>query len=170
MGKREEKNLELASPAMIGIREAVASDLPVLYEFEQGVIKSERPFDLTLKTNEKIRYYDLDHLMSHPDCVLYVAYLKETGELVGSAYCRIEAAKPYLKFKRYGYIGFCYVSPQMRGKGVNRMILEEIGKWAKRKQIFEVRLDVYSLNEKARKAYKKVGFVDHMVLMRKSNL
>ena len=40
------------------IRPARQEDLPVLLEFEQGVIEAERPMDATLKS-EKINYYDI---------------------------------------------------------------------------------------------------------------
>ena len=38
---------------MITIRKATIEDLPVLLEFEQGVLRAERPMDRTLKGNPK---------------------------------------------------------------------------------------------------------------------
>ena len=46
------------------IREAVLEDLPILKEFEQGVIQYERPFAPNLK-KDPINYYDLEDLIMH---------------------------------------------------------------------------------------------------------
>ena len=44
------------------IRPATIKDLPVLLEFEQGIITAERPFNCTLKEGE-IHFYDLKKLI-----------------------------------------------------------------------------------------------------------
>ncbi|MES2881706.1 MAG: hypothetical protein V4676_06130 [Bacteroidota bacterium] len=44
------------------IREANVNDMAKLLQFEQGVIKAERPFDKTLQT-DPINYYDIDQMM-----------------------------------------------------------------------------------------------------------
>jgi len=39
---------------MISIRKATTEDLPVLFEFEQGVLRAERPMDGTLKLKNRM--------------------------------------------------------------------------------------------------------------------
>lgn len=148
----------------ITIRKAVSGDLETLFIFEQGVISAERPFDSTLK-NGHINYYDLERMITAPDVELLVA--EQDGELIGSGYARIEDAKPYLQHRQHAYLGFMYVKPEQRGKGVNKMIIDGLSAWAASKNIIELRLDVYQPNEAAIKAYEKCGFVKHMVEMRK---
>jgi ribosomal protein S18 acetylase RimI-like enzyme len=46
------------------------------------------------------------------------------------------------------------------------LILDELIGWAKTKNISEVRLDVYSQNESAVKAYEKAGFESLLTTMR----
>jgi len=46
------------------IRPAVHNDLQKLEEFEQGVIKAERPFDHTLNP-DPIHYYNLEKLITN---------------------------------------------------------------------------------------------------------
>ena len=41
---------------MITIRKATIEDLSILYEFEQGVLKAERPMDKTLKLKNTYLY------------------------------------------------------------------------------------------------------------------
>ena len=145
------------------VRPATHYDLETLLEFEQGVIEAERPFDITLKRGAT-RYYDLEEMITASHIELVVAELD--GELVGSGYVRIEHAKPYLQHLKYGYLGFMYVKPENRGKGINQIIIERLKSWSTAQGVNELRLEVYCLNEPAIKAYEKIGFVKHMFEMR----
>lgn len=145
------------------IRKATAADLPTLLEFEQGVIAAERPFDPTLKEG-MIHYYDIAAMIKAPHIELLVA--EAAGQLIGSGYARIEDAKPYVRFAQYAYLGFMYVVPSWRGKGVNKLIIDGLKTWAQSRGIVEMRLEVYYENESAIKAYEKRGFSKHMLEMR----
>jgi len=146
------------------IRKAHIHDLSVLLEFEQGVIEAERPFDTTLKRTDT-RYYDIEEMIRASHIELLVAEL--AGELVGCGYVRIENAKPYLQHVQHGYLGFMYVKPEHRGKGINGKIMNALRDWATGQGITELRLEVYYLNKAAIKAYEKIGFSWHMIEMRK---
>jgi GNAT superfamily N-acetyltransferase len=145
------------------IRPAVVADLPILLQFEQGVISTERPFDPTLKKGT-IHYYDIEHMISATHIELLVAELD--GELIGCGYARIEDAKHYLQHPQHAYLGFMYTHPDHRGKGVNQLIIEGLKQWVLSKNITELRLDVYYKNDSAIKAYEKAGFARHMIEMR----
>ena len=119
------------------IRKATIIDLEELYQFEQGVIAAERPYDSTLK-----------------------------NKLIASGYARIEEAKPYLKHANHAWLGFMYVLRDYRGKGINKKIVEALKKWAFSKNVKELRLEVYFDNMAAIKAYEKIGFSKHMIEMR----
>ena len=145
------------------IRKAILEDMDTLLTFEQGVITAERPFDCTLKSS-KTHYYDIEKMITTSHVELLVAQLDK--ELIGCGYARIENAKPYLKHLQHAYLGFMYVKPEHRGKGVNKMIIDALVKWSAAENITELRLDVYQENNAAIKAYEKSGFVKHMVQMR----
>lgn len=145
------------------LRPAELTDLPTLLQFEQGVITAERPYDETLKP-ENITYYNLKELIESEYSEVIVAVLNH--ELVGSAYINIKKAKPYLDHSEYAYLGFMYVVPEYRGKGINKLIINELIVWTKSKNISELRLDVYEGNESAIKAYEKAGFSKQLVNMR----
>lgn len=148
------------------IQQATLNDIPALLQFEQGVITAERPFDSTLISGA-IKYYDLEMFINSPDVELLVA--KIGAELVGSGYVRImKSPKPYFDYLNYAYLGFMYVLPQYRGKGINKMIINELKQWARIQGLTELRLQVYNDNEPAIKAYDKAGFDKHMVEMRMS--
>jgi GNAT superfamily N-acetyltransferase len=146
------------------IRRATLDDIPVLREFEQGVIAAERPFDVTLKP-DPIRYYDLEGMIAAAHIELVVA--EAGGERVGSGYARLEAVEPYLRHTRHAYLGFMYVVPAHRGRGINAEIVEALSAWAAAQGVTELRLDVYQRNAPAIRAYEKAGFVQHVILMRR---
>lgn len=145
------------------IREANLKDLDVLHKFKQALVDAERPFDPTLKTGP-LYYYDIAGLIAADHVGIFVA---ETGtEIIGCGYARIENSKPYLKHKQHAHLGFMYVVPHYRGKGINSMIIEVLKQWALQREIKEMRLEVYANNTAALKAYEKAGFAAHMLTMR----
>jgi ribosomal protein S18 acetylase RimI-like enzyme len=145
------------------VRKAGIDELDVLFEFEQGIVRTERPFDVTLKEGE-IHYYDLARLILSPDAEVLVATLGD--EIVGSGFAEIRGAENYLKHERFAHLGFMYVKPEQRGRGVNQRILEALKKWAVARDVTELRLEVYNANAAAIKAYEKVGFTAHILKMR----
>ncbi|RAJ25371.1 GNAT family N-acetyltransferase [Pedobacter cryoconitis] len=145
------------------IRKAALSDLDILLQFEQGVVEAERPFNPVLKESG-VHYYNINELITADHIELLVA-LSGT-EVIGCGYARIESAKPFLKYERYAYLGFMYVVPEHRGRGVNKAILQELTAWSKAKGITELRLDVYSENIIAVNAYEKAGFKKLHIQMR----
>ena len=147
----------------INIRTATLADLDTLLEFEQGIVKTERPFDPTLKDGH-INYYDIAAMIQAPHIEVIVAELN--GEIIGSGYARIEDSKVYLKHPKHAYLGFMYVKPEHRGKGVNKKVIAALQHWAIVRGITEFRLDVYNDNLPAVKAYEKIGFSKHLIEMR----
>jgi ribosomal protein S18 acetylase RimI-like enzyme len=144
------------------IREAYRSDIETLLAFEQGVISTERPFDPTLK--EETTYYDFDIMMDDANTRLVVA--EAGGQLVGSGYARIEKSKHFRRYPQFAYLGFMYVVPALRGKGINGQILHSLRAWVMEKGITEMRLEVYYENQAAIRAYEKFGFSKISVEMR----
>ncbi len=147
----------------IRIRKAVFNDIETLRRFEQGVINAERPFDATLK-KEAIFYYDIEGMIEASHVELLVAELN--SQLIGCGYARIEKAKQYLQHPQHAYLGFMYVEPAYRGKGINKKIIDALKKWSLSQNIMEMRLDVYHDNTPAIYAYEKAGFTKHMIEMR----
>ncbi|QCK17086.1 GNAT family N-acetyltransferase [Mangrovivirga cuniculi] len=145
------------------IRKAVEAEIDILLGFEQGVVDAERPFTTTLKDGT-IHYYDIIDLIKSDKAEVLVAV--SDNEIIGSGYAKIMEAKPYRKFKEFAYLGFMYVKPEYRGKGINKMIIDSLIEWAKSRDLTEVQLDVYDENTSAKKAYEKVGFKPHLLEMR----
>ena len=147
----------------IKIRKASLLDLGQLLDLEQDLIKTERPFDPTLKP-DPINYYDLRSLLASPLAEVIVA---EAGnKIIASGYARIDRSRPFLKHRNHAYLGFMYVLPEYRGQGINKRIIEALKNWAAIQNITEFSLEVYYDNVSAIKAYEKIGFSKYMLEMR----
>lgn len=144
-------------------RTASPDDLETLLEFEQGIVSAERPFNPTLKEGH-INYYDIQALIASDNAEVAVAEV--AGEMVGSGYALIKEASAYVQHDHYAYLGFMYVKPRYRGQGINQQLTEYLKDWARSRGLTEVRLDVYSDNRPAIKAYEKAGFQSLMLEMR----
>ena len=147
----------------IHIRSASQNDLKVLRTFEQGVIKAERPYDVTLDA-DPITYYDLGELIQNDNALVVVA--ETNGTVIASGFALVKPAKHYLDHNHFAYLGFMYTRPEYRGKGVNARIVERLKQWSYAKGLTEIRLTVYNDNQSAIKAYEKVGFKKHIITMR----
>jgi len=147
----------------ISIRKATLDDLEQLLVFEQALIKAERPFDPTVKP-DPVNYYDLKAMLTSSHIHVVIGDINK--EVIASGYVRIDKSKPFLKHSHHGYLGFMYVLPEQRGKGFNKLIMDELKKWAAAQGITEFRLEVYYGNDSAIKAYEKIGFSRYSLEMR----
>jgi ribosomal protein S18 acetylase RimI-like enzyme len=148
----------------VTIRKARPEDLPLLLDFEQQIINEERPFDITIKDGDCWHYYDIAYMIGTPDVEIVVAEID--GIVIGSGYARIKTAEIYFRHPKYGYLGFMYVVPRYRGRGINKLVLKHLIDWCRLQAIDELRLDVYDDNLPALKAYEKIGFKKLLVEMR----
>jgi GNAT superfamily N-acetyltransferase len=149
--------------SQFNVRQARIEDLDILYRFEQGIITAERPFNETLKPGH-INYYDLREMLHLP--YVHVVVALDGDKIIGSGYARIETAKDYLQHAQHSYLGFMYVDPAYRGKGINNLIIDALKAWSLSRGIYELRLHVYNDNAPAIRAYKKAGFEKHLLEMR----
>ncbi|HKC36460.1 MAG TPA: GNAT family N-acetyltransferase [Chitinophagaceae bacterium] len=147
----------------IKIRKASLVDLEQLLAFEQDLIKTERPFDPTVKP-DPVNYYDLKAMLTALHIEVVVAELN--NKIIASGYARIDKSKPFLKHSNHAYLGFMYVLPEYRGAGINKRIIDALKKWAASQNINEFRLEVYYDNASAIKAYEKIGFSKYSLEMR----
>lgn len=147
------------------IRNATPQDIPVLRELEQNVIEAERPFNDAIKPEDAV-YYDLEHLIASPDSQLLV--IENEGQIVATGYIQIRSSKPSLSHAQHGYLGFMYVTPQMRGRGLNKQVMDALVGWGQSKHVRDFYLDVYAGNSAAIKAYEKAGFASSLIEMKLS--
>lgn len=144
-----------AEQSELKIRQATLDDLSTLLEIEQKVIEAERPFNSSLKT-EKISYYDIEALVADENSHLVVAEVD--NNIIATGYAQIRQSLISRKHDIHGYLGFMFVSPDFRGKGINNAVIESLIAWGKSRGAGAFYLDVYSTNSPAIKSYEKAGF------------
>jgi RimJ/RimL family protein N-acetyltransferase len=144
-------------------RTASLQDRVALLKLEQKVVEAERPYNLSIRPKDAI-YYDLDILLTSEASHVIVA--EAEGLIIGTGYAQIRASKPSLKHTRHSYLGFMYVSPEYRGLGINKHIIDRLIDWSKEQGVMDFYLDVYAENEAAIRAYEKVGFAKSIVEMK----
>ena len=103
------------------LREATLDDLSTLLEFEKRLIEYERDFTPNLKKSD-FNYYNLKSYIKDPDISVVVA--EEKNKLIASGYALIRENKIYKIPDKLIFLGFMYVIPEYRGKGVNKKILD----------------------------------------------
>jgi GNAT superfamily N-acetyltransferase len=141
----------------------MSADLETLGQFQAAVVAAERAFDATLRAGP-IAYYDLAALLVADRARVVVA--THAGEPVGCGLARLDPAEPFLNHTLQGYLGLMYTAPAHRGRGVNRRILDTLVAWVRAQGVCELRLEVYSGNAAALRAYLKQGFRPHLLEMR----
>lgn len=144
-------------------REAMLGDLSRLLEIEQLLLEAERPFDSDIK-KQKTFYYDITDQITNPDIHLIV--LEHQKDIVGVGYAQVRSSKPAHIHDIHAYLGFMYVSPNLRGQGINQHIVGLLAQWSRDKGAQALYLDVYSQNSSAIRAYGKVGFTPCLVEMK----
>ena len=149
----------------IKVRAAVLADLPILKSFEQEIIATERPFNNCLKA-ESFCYYDIAELIKSDTSTVMVAVDGE--KLVGSGYARIRESKAHLTHDQHIYLGFMYVAPSHRGRGINQLVIEQLIEWGKQQGLTDFYLEAYAQNQPATHAYKKLGFSPSLVELKLS--
>lgn len=147
-------------------RLARPDDLPVLLEYEQGVIEEERPCNDTIRKTD-VKYYDLDFLIADPDSRLEL--IEHDGRIVACGYAQLRASEAQFAHERHAYLGFMYVEPSFRGQGVNKMIVDSLTGWSRDRGVSDIYLDVYAENQAAIRAYEKAGFTPLLVEMKLSS-
>ncbi len=78
--------------------------------------------------------------------------------------------KTYESFKEdeFAYIYEVVILPEYRLKGYGKYLIEEAQKWAKKRNLKSIELNVLSNNYSAIAFYEKVGFENYQIKMRKN--
>ena len=145
------------------LRLAQTDDLPILLEFEQGVIAEERPYNDSIKTTD-VNYYDLRDLLADPNTSLQL--VEHDGRVVGCGYAQLRPSESAFVHDKHAFLGFMYVEPDVRGQGINKMIIESLISWSKDRGVYDFYLQVYVGNQAAIRAYEKVGFAAELIEMK----
>ena len=132
------------------IRTANENDVPAIFALIKGLAEFEKLADQINTTENELR-----KTLFGEDRFVEILLAEFNGEIVGQA----------LFFKNFStflgkpgiYLEDLYVKPEMRGKGIGKMLLDKIISIAKERNYGRVEWSVLDWNESAIDFYKKIG-------------
>ena len=151
-----------------------------IVEYEDKYLEDVK--DLLVELEEYIISIDKDELdQLHPEYrdKMIILDLNELKEKNGKCYLAIENDKVIglimgciVKYEKYDYLDYkcpkmgevteLVVSKNIRGKGIGKLLLNNMEEYFKSKNCEYIKIDVFSYNENAIKFYEKDGYHNRM--------
>lgn len=97
--------------------------------------------------------------------IFFVA--EEKSRLIGYAGAEIVKNPSFVKFKKRGHLFNLYVLPNYQKKKVGRQLLQAVLQWFKQHKIVDQMIMVYADNKIAYHLYKKAGFKNYILELRR---
>ncbi|MEI7961606.1 MAG: GNAT family N-acetyltransferase [archaeon] len=148
---------------IITYRTATLKDLDYLMELEGKEIKTHETLDkfyaLTANFQDSVKEY-FKKCLASKDSLFFVACVNE--KIVGFVFCKLEDYVPIFRYKKHLHILDVFVEPQFRRAGIAQRMFAEIKRFAKKKGVDFITLNVDVENIAAKNLYIKNGFVKRM--------
>jgi len=97
----------------------------------------------------------------------FIQVAEKDGEMAGYAICLIKNNIPVFKIGKIGHFSDLYIRKKYRKKGISSKFRDDAISWFKKKGIQYLAIGVNPENEYAHSIYKKWGFIDYYIEMRK---
>jgi ribosomal protein S18 acetylase RimI-like enzyme len=169
------------SKSPIIIREAMLTDLNDIYEMQKLLGDHELPYDEVIDIDSVksgkgwgyIGYVDMKAKIESEENYVLVAETVEAGKkkCVGVCYGQIKMDEVWSVNETYGYVGCVYIMEAYRGNrgdGIWPRMVDKLTSWFKSHHIKQMRLDCYTENVGAVRAYEKNGFEKLQYIMYKN--
>lgn len=157
------------------IREATLKDVPTLLRlwedfmgYLDGIVKKNsklKPYLVKKKGSSGIFGKFIRKNIRSKNSVVYIAEVG--GNPAGYSLIYVKDDVPIFRLEKIGYIGDLFVKKEFRGQKISSGFRDEAMRWFKKKGIRHVSLAVYKDNEFAHSIYRKWGFFDYHVEMRR---
>ena len=158
---------------MLTIRRARRADLPLLDTLEKEFDRDLRL--IVLKQTPRLKMYlrrtpELNRIIAKrfrkrvrsKKAIVLIAEVDSTA--VGFSTISIETNRGLLP-RRFGHIGYLFVSRQYRGQRISSRMLKELLSWLGKRRIRHVGLSVLADHRHARAIYKRWEFREHGLFM-----
>lgn len=140
----------------INLRKASLSDLELLLEMGYELFLIEKKFEPSMvffKEKAKDRYI---HQLKNPDALFLLLYVNE--EIAGYCYAHLELIEHLDISQPECELEVIYLYPAFRKQGLSSLLLSEAIKWAKEKNAFRIKTDIFSANKVSILAFERQGF------------
>lgn len=150
------------------IRRATVEDYERLKEIKLKAKGSEKRYNRSLKSVRENRSKYLSYLKSDlTDGRRAVFVAMEKDRAVGMITGRIYTTLPIRRFPRKGHISNLFVMPGHRRKGVAMKLVRALLGWFREEGIKDVHLGVFLKNKSALAMFRKLGFGEYAMEMKK---
>ncbi len=150
------------------IRKAKIKDVPRIAEmavdFNRYLDGIDRYCPLSKNLKKLFLDYFRKNVYSSKSLLLVAA---EGGKIFGFALAKIQKTPLMWDKRPYGDISHMYIEKKYQRMGLADKFLSQIYNWFKGKKIKEVELTVLEKNKQARNAWKKYGFREYTLRLRK---
>ena len=153
----------------VKFRRATLDDIILLQDLKYELLKyeDENFCDITdpawAKTEECFESFKKQ--INDPKSTVIVA--EYGGEIIGFVSGEVFDAPKFKRIKVDSELISLYVKEEHRNKNVGALLAEEFIKWAKSQNADQVKIEPFYNNEKAIKFYKREGFENYVVMLRK---
>ncbi|MBI2581144.1 GNAT family N-acetyltransferase [Candidatus Woesearchaeota archaeon] len=161
---------------MISVRKAALKDIPSIAGLWCEFMKEHDK--IVLVRNKKLSRYTprkknaennyrsfIKKQLKSGNGAIFLAEAEDTA--AGYVFVIIKDEIPVFKLKKIGYISDLYVKKALRGMKISSKLKDEAMKWLKKKGLKHISIGLYVDNEFAHSVYKKWGFFDYKLEMRR---
>ncbi len=128
------------------------------------LVQYERTFDLNVRKEFVVSEY---YKTKMKNCNYFIKLALDEEKPVAFICGFLKNMKGTLVYESVAKIDAIYIKEEYRGKGIATNLINEFISWCKNKNIKEIDIGVFLANEKAYKLYKKLGFVDNIMYLKK---
>ncbi|HDD46502.1 MAG TPA: GNAT family N-acetyltransferase [Candidatus Aenigmarchaeota archaeon] len=154
---------------MVVVREAGIGDLEELFNIWLELVEEEKRYDKDMKGIGELREIYGRYIRSFLTRARHVVFVALDGSrIIGFVAGKIIRAPVVYEYGERGYISEVFVKPEYRNKGIGSMLIKEIIAWFKKNGVRRVLLDSYAKNKAAMNFYKKFGFEEYFINMKKN--
>ncbi|HEX4637494.1 MAG TPA: GNAT family N-acetyltransferase [Rhizomicrobium sp.] len=153
------------------IREArLSADEPAILSFITGLQDHEAAFepDRRRDPNFAIEHWrDLQHRCAEKHGIMLIA--EDGGAPVGWAFVHDDKAELFVvePERSHGFLAELFLTPQARGKGLGRALIEGCEAWARERGHRLLTVGVLAKNPTAIRAYEGAGYAPYVAIMRR---
>ncbi|MEK7192279.1 MAG: GNAT family N-acetyltransferase [Patescibacteria group bacterium] len=149
------------------IRITKKQDLAAILEMARAMVDYHHELDPYYKPSSALADLEshAEEWLEDPNMILIVA--ENSGKIVGYFRCATEEAPFYSKAKKIGTVADVFVAREYRRKGAASQMFEKALEWFKKKKVQNIELNVDFRNTGAIAVWKKMGFFEYKLRMRK---
>ena len=142
----------------VTIRRVEKRDTNFILELLPSLMDPELPHwrDPNVMLDIDQRIIKAEILDGNKDNAIFIAEDEETKQQLGFIF--LEIGTDYYHREPHGHIADIIVSPEARGRGIGKMLMNKAEEWTKDCGYSLLTLNVFDDNKKARKLYSSLGF------------